>query len=80
MLPMLPPLLMGKTISGYCGKAAVPVEAAFPPVFKVAGAFDRRLSDPFPFRSIRIPVQESPAKTPDNPVPGYPDFLKGFPP
>jgi hypothetical protein len=48
---------MGKTISGYGGKTAVPVEAAFPPVFKVAGAFDRRLGDPLPLRGIRIPIQ-----------------------
>jgi hypothetical protein len=80
MLPMLPPFLMGKAISGYRGKAAVPVETAFPPVFKMAGAFDRRLGDPFPFRGIRIPVQEPVVKTPDNPVLGYPDSLKGFPP
>jgi hypothetical protein len=57
MLPMFPPFLMGKTISGYSGKIAVPVEAAFPPVFKAAGAFDGRLGDPLPLRGIGIPIQ-----------------------
>jgi hypothetical protein len=57
MLPMLPPFLMGKAISGYGGKIAVPVKVAFPPVFKVAGAFDRRLGDPLPLRGIGIPIQ-----------------------
>jgi hypothetical protein len=80
MLPMLPPFLVGKAIGGYGGKAAVPVEAAFPPVFNVAGAFNGGLGDPFPLRGIRIPVQEPVMKTPDNPVFGYPDSLKRISP
>jgi hypothetical protein len=80
MLPMLPPFLMGKTISGYGGKIAVPMETAFPPVFNMAGAFDGGLGNPLPFRGIRIPVQETVVKTPDNPVFGYPDSLQGITP
>jgi hypothetical protein len=71
---------MGKAPGGYCGKAAVPVEATFPPVFNMAGAFYGRLGDPLPLLSIRVPVQEPVVKTPDNPVFGYPDSLKGIAP
>jgi hypothetical protein len=71
---------MGKAVGGYRGKTAVPVETAFPPVFNMAGAFDRRLGDPLPLRSIRISVQEPVMKTPDDPVLGYPDPLKGLAP
>jgi hypothetical protein len=71
---------MGKALSGYRGKAAVPVEAAFPPVFNMAGAFYGGLGDPFPLRRVRVPVQEPLAETPDNPVFGYPDSLKGLAP
>jgi hypothetical protein len=77
---MLPPFLMGKALGGYRRKAAVPVETAFPPVFNMAGAFYGRLGDPFPLRGIRIPVQQALVKTPDNPVFGYPDSLKGLAP
>jgi hypothetical protein len=71
---------MGKTLGGYGGKAAVPVEAAFPPVFDVAGAFHGGLGDSLPLRGMRIPVQESVMKSPDNPVFRYPDSLKGVAP
>jgi hypothetical protein len=57
MLPLFPPFPVGKALCGYRGKAAVPVEAAFPPVFNMAGAFDRRLGDPLPLRGVRITVQ-----------------------
>jgi hypothetical protein len=80
MLPMLPPFPVGKTVSGYRGKAAVPVEAAFPPVFYMAGAFDGWLGDPLPLRGVRITVQQPVVKTPDDPVFGYPDSLKGIAP
>jgi hypothetical protein len=76
MLPVFPLFIMCKSVGGYRGKIAVPVEAAFPPVFNVAGAFDRRLGDPFPLRGVRVPVQKPLVKTPDNPVFGYPDSLK----
>jgi hypothetical protein len=71
---------MGKAFGGYRGKAAVPVEAAFPPVFNMAGAFDSGLGDPLPLLSIRVPVQEAVVKTPDNPVFSYPDSLKEIAP
>jgi hypothetical protein len=80
MFPMLPPFLVGKAISGYRGKAAVPMETAFPPVFYMAGAFDGRLGDLLPLRGVRITVQQPVMKTPDDPVFGYPDSLKGFAP
>jgi hypothetical protein len=80
MFPVFPPFLMGKAFDGYRGKAAVPVETAFPPILNMAEAFDRRLGDPFPLLSIRIPVQKPAMKTPDNPVFGYPDSLKGLAP
>jgi hypothetical protein len=71
---------MSKALGGYRGKTAAPVEAAFPPVFNMAEAFDGGLGDPLPLRRIRIPVQEPLVKTPDNPVFGYPDSLKGLAP
>jgi hypothetical protein len=80
MLPLLPPFPMGKTVSGYRGKAAVPVETAFPPVFNMTGAFNRGLSDPLPLRGVRITIQQPVVKTPDDPVLGYPDSLKGIAP
>jgi hypothetical protein len=80
MLPMFPPFLVGKAISGYGGKIAIPVEAAFPPVFNAAGAFHSGLGDPLPLRGIRIPVQQPVVKTPDDPVFGYPDSLKRITP
>jgi hypothetical protein len=49
---------MVKTPGGYRGKAAVPVEAAFPPVFDMAGAFHGGPVIRFPsaaFRSCRKP-------------------------
>jgi hypothetical protein len=57
MFPMLPPFLMGKALGGYGGKIAAPVEAAFPPVFNMAGAFHGGPGDPLPLRGTRIPVQ-----------------------
>jgi hypothetical protein len=56
-LPILPPFLVGKALGEYRRKTAVPVKAAFPPVFKMAGAFDGRLDDPLPLRGVRITVQ-----------------------
>jgi hypothetical protein len=48
---------MGKAISRYDGKIAVPVEAAFPPVFNMARSFDDRLGDPLPLRVYESPIQ-----------------------
>jgi hypothetical protein len=56
------------------------MEAAFPPVFNMAGAFNGWLGDPLPLRGVRIAIQQSVVKTPDDPVFGYPDSLKGFAP
>jgi hypothetical protein len=56
-LPVLPPFPASKAVSGYRRKAAVPVEAALPPVFNMAGTFHRGLGDPLPLRGVRITVQ-----------------------
>jgi hypothetical protein len=80
MFSLFPPFPVGKAVSGYRGKAAVPVETAFPPVFNMAGAFDGGLGDPLPLRGVRITVQQPVVKTPNDPVLGYPDSLKGLAP
>jgi hypothetical protein len=80
MLPLFPPFPVGKAVRGYRGKAAVPVETALPPVFNMAGAFHRGLGDPLPLRGVRITIQQPVVKTPDDPVLGYPDSLKGLAP
>jgi hypothetical protein len=80
MFSPFPPFPVGKAVRGYRGKAAVPVETAFPPVFYMAGAFHCGLSDPLPLRGVRITVQQPVMKTPDDPVLSYPDSLKGIAP
>jgi hypothetical protein len=80
LFPLFPPFPAGKAVGGHCGKAAIPMETTFPPIFNMAGTFDSGLGDPFPLRGVRIPVQQPVVKTPDNPVFGYPDSLKGLAP
>jgi hypothetical protein len=55
MLPLFPPFPVGKALGGYRGKATVPVEVAFPPVFNMAGAFNGWLGVPLPLRVYESP-------------------------
>jgi hypothetical protein len=81
LFPLFPPFPVGKAVGGHCGKASVPMETTFPPIFNMAGAFDGWLGDPLPLRGVRITVQQPVVKAPDNPVFGYPDFpSRGLPP